>query len=76
MQVPAHLTMGDTTEILSFDINLSSEMRDLMLNPDDDDKDEGISTDRSADQTSLVSSRRSSIVSQQEDGPGMIYFDS
>jgi hypothetical protein len=45
-------------------------MKDLMLNPDDD-KDEGISTDRSHDLTSLSSSRRSSVISEQEDGPGI-----
>ncbi|XP_060555862.1 uncharacterized protein LOC132716574 isoform X1 [Ruditapes philippinarum] len=44
------------------------KMKDLMLNPDDD-KDEGISTDRSHDLTSLSSSRRSSVISEQEDGP-------
>ncbi|XP_045163201.2 uncharacterized protein LOC123527658 [Mercenaria mercenaria] len=50
------------------------KMRDLMLNPDDDN-DEGISTDTSHDQTSSVStSRRSSIISQQENGPVLGYI--
>jgi hypothetical protein len=50
-------------------------MKDLMLNPDDD-KDEGISTDRSHDLTSLSSSRRSSVISEQEDGPGIYVYSS